>query len=373
MTRQAAHAPVALAKFDNSLEKRFEKLLEDFDEAEYRQFESLWEPFGFLDYIVPPETRTRERGSESVTMDVTSDVAHHNPMNMTRKPPLLLGFPPAPSHVEPLSAFLPILISEPVRNGNMKSQSRRQDEGDEQNDDVDDEASELAGSMLGSTSSVTGTWHDLTNDLFRAGLTATPGSNIKIHEQTESLWLGLTAASSSWHVLAVAGGRNCGCTSESRMVCAVPAGGGIAVNGTRQMARVCSSAIRPSHSLVPILVPLRISPHPPVPPAPCVPPTAHALPVPLGSLQLVLRFPGFGLGGRDRGVRRRRREGPWVCGFEGRDAGGEERTGLRGPPGAKQSVRKGASRGKRNLFGEGPRLQGVRVVCHKLCGTDNWH
>ncbi|KAH9039674.1 kinase-like domain-containing protein [Lactarius hengduanensis] len=37
-----------------------------------------------------------------------------------------------------------------VRNGDVKSQSRRQDEEDEQNDDVDDEASEPAGSILGS-------------------------------------------------------------------------------------------------------------------------------------------------------------------------------------------------------------------------------
>jgi uncharacterized membrane protein YccC len=48
-----ASAQAALAKFDNALSKRFEKQLEDFDEAEYRQLESLRELFEFLDEIVP--------------------------------------------------------------------------------------------------------------------------------------------------------------------------------------------------------------------------------------------------------------------------------------------------------------------------------
>jgi condensin complex subunit 3 len=48
-----ASAQAALAKFDNALSKRFEKQLEDFNEAEYRQLESLRELFEFLDDIVP--------------------------------------------------------------------------------------------------------------------------------------------------------------------------------------------------------------------------------------------------------------------------------------------------------------------------------
>ena len=81
-----ASALAALAKFDNALSKRFEKQLEDFDEAEYRQLESLRELFEFLDDIVPldededeedeaPSTKkrgARKRRSESVTTDTTS-------------------------------------------------------------------------------------------------------------------------------------------------------------------------------------------------------------------------------------------------------------------------------------------------------------
>jgi condensin complex subunit 3 len=48
-----ASAQAALAKFDNALSERFEKQLEDFNEAEYRQLESLRELFEFLDDIVP--------------------------------------------------------------------------------------------------------------------------------------------------------------------------------------------------------------------------------------------------------------------------------------------------------------------------------
>ena len=84
-----ASAQSALAKFDTALSKRFEKQLEDFDEAEYRQLESLRELFAFLDEIVPLDededdeeevqharkrgaTATRKRRSESVTTDTTS-------------------------------------------------------------------------------------------------------------------------------------------------------------------------------------------------------------------------------------------------------------------------------------------------------------
>ncbi|KAF8268083.1 nuclear condensing complex subunit [Lactarius quietus] len=78
-----ASAQAALAKFDTALSKRFEKQLEDFDEAEYRQLESLRELFEFLDDIVPldededeedePKKRgVRKRRSESVTTDTTS-------------------------------------------------------------------------------------------------------------------------------------------------------------------------------------------------------------------------------------------------------------------------------------------------------------
>ena len=81
-----ASAQAALAKFENALSKRFEKQLEDFNEAEYRQLESLRELFEFLDDIVPldededeedeaPSTKkrgARKRRSESVTTDATS-------------------------------------------------------------------------------------------------------------------------------------------------------------------------------------------------------------------------------------------------------------------------------------------------------------
>jgi condensin complex subunit 3 len=46
-------AVAALCKFDEALSKRFEKQLEDFNEAEYRQLESLQELFEFLDDIMP--------------------------------------------------------------------------------------------------------------------------------------------------------------------------------------------------------------------------------------------------------------------------------------------------------------------------------
>jgi condensin complex subunit 3 len=83
-----ASAQAALAKFDTALSKRFEKQLEDFDEAEYRQLESLRELFAFLDEIVPLDedededeevlhvrkrgATARKRRSESVTTDTTS-------------------------------------------------------------------------------------------------------------------------------------------------------------------------------------------------------------------------------------------------------------------------------------------------------------
>jgi hypothetical protein len=150
-----ASAQAALAKFDNALSKRFEKQLEDFNEAEYRQLESLRELFEFLDDIVPldededeedelPSTTkkraARKRRSESVTTDATSaddgprtprgaraarrglstgsdfiericsyfviqdDDGHHNPMEtmrtMSKPPHLLQWFPPAPCHAE---------------------------------------------------------------------------------------------------------------------------------------------------------------------------------------------------------------------------------------------------------------------------------
>jgi condensin complex subunit 3 len=81
-----ATALAALVKFDSALSKRFEKQLEDFDEAEYRQLESLQELFEFLDEIVPldededeeeepqasKKRAARKRRSESVTTDSTS-------------------------------------------------------------------------------------------------------------------------------------------------------------------------------------------------------------------------------------------------------------------------------------------------------------
>lgn len=81
-----ASALAALIKFDSALSKRFEKQLEDFGEAEYRQLQSLQELFEFLDEIVPldeddddeedaPTSKkraARKRRSESVTTDGTS-------------------------------------------------------------------------------------------------------------------------------------------------------------------------------------------------------------------------------------------------------------------------------------------------------------
>jgi condensin complex subunit 3 len=89
-----ASALAALVKFDSVLSKRFEKQLEDFNESEYRQLQSLQELFKFLDDIMPldedgdgdgdgdeeeeaaaaaAKKRTaRKRRSESVTSDATS-------------------------------------------------------------------------------------------------------------------------------------------------------------------------------------------------------------------------------------------------------------------------------------------------------------
>lgn len=85
-----ASALAALVKFDSVLSKRFEKQLEDFNESEYRQLQSLQELFKFLDDIMPldededgdeeedaaaaavKKRTARKRRSESVTSDATS-------------------------------------------------------------------------------------------------------------------------------------------------------------------------------------------------------------------------------------------------------------------------------------------------------------
>ena len=83
-----ASALAALVKFDSALSKRFEKQLEDFNESEYRQLQSLQELFKFLDDIMPldededgdeeeeasaaKKRAARKRRSESVTSDATS-------------------------------------------------------------------------------------------------------------------------------------------------------------------------------------------------------------------------------------------------------------------------------------------------------------
>ena len=79
-----ASAVAALSKFDDALSKQFEKQLEDFNEAEYRQLQSLQELFEFLDDIMPLDedeeeeaTASKKRGarkrrSVSVTTDATS-------------------------------------------------------------------------------------------------------------------------------------------------------------------------------------------------------------------------------------------------------------------------------------------------------------
>jgi condensin complex subunit 3 len=83
-----ASALAALVKFDSTLSKRFEKQLEDFNESEYRQLQSLQELFKFLDDIMPldededgdeeeeasaaKKRAPRKRRSESVTSDATS-------------------------------------------------------------------------------------------------------------------------------------------------------------------------------------------------------------------------------------------------------------------------------------------------------------
>jgi condensin complex subunit 3 len=83
-----ASALAALVKFDGVLSKRFEKQLEDFNESEYRQLQSLQELFEFLDDIMPQDEdengdeeeeapaakrrAARKRRSESVASDATS-------------------------------------------------------------------------------------------------------------------------------------------------------------------------------------------------------------------------------------------------------------------------------------------------------------
>lgn len=83
-----ASALAALVKFDGALSKRFEKQLEDFNESEYRQLQSLQELFEFLDDIMPldededadaeeeapaaKKRAARKRRSESVTSDATN-------------------------------------------------------------------------------------------------------------------------------------------------------------------------------------------------------------------------------------------------------------------------------------------------------------
>ena len=83
-----ASALAALVKFDGALSKRFEKQLENFNESEYRQLQSLQELFEFLDDIMPldededgdedeeapaaKKRAARKRRSESVTSDATS-------------------------------------------------------------------------------------------------------------------------------------------------------------------------------------------------------------------------------------------------------------------------------------------------------------
>lgn len=82
-----ASALAALVKFDSALSKRFERQLEDFNESEYRQLQSLQELFEFLDEIMPldeddddeeeepsatKKRAVRKRRSESVTSDATS-------------------------------------------------------------------------------------------------------------------------------------------------------------------------------------------------------------------------------------------------------------------------------------------------------------
>jgi condensin complex subunit 3 len=83
-----ASALAALVKFDGALSKQFEKQLEDFNESEYRQLQSLQELFEFLDDIMPldededgdedeeapvaKKRAARKRRSESVTSDAAS-------------------------------------------------------------------------------------------------------------------------------------------------------------------------------------------------------------------------------------------------------------------------------------------------------------
>ena len=46
---------MAFSKFETAFTKKFEKLLEDFSEEEFRKLEELDELFMFLDSIFPPE------------------------------------------------------------------------------------------------------------------------------------------------------------------------------------------------------------------------------------------------------------------------------------------------------------------------------
>lgn len=71
----------AFSKFEATFTKKFEKLLEDFSEEEFRKLEELDELFMFLDSIFPPddeETETdipRKRGRKRYKFELISFAA----------------------------------------------------------------------------------------------------------------------------------------------------------------------------------------------------------------------------------------------------------------------------------------------------------
>ncbi|KAI0063895.1 hypothetical protein BV25DRAFT_1823946 [Artomyces pyxidatus] len=162
-------ANTAFTKFDNSISKKFEKQLEDFDEAEYRQLESLKDLFEFLDDIIPdddeeevelPKKRaTRKRRSESVATDAqsTADEGRTTPAASRRKgkgrakrPRLShsdedeeeeqdVGSPPtsaAPTRAMPRRAATKKVVMKPiVLEGDTDEDEEEEDDDDEDEDE----------------------------------------------------------------------------------------------------------------------------------------------------------------------------------------------------------------------------------------------
>ncbi|THH04391.1 hypothetical protein EW145_g5552 [Phellinidium pouzarii] len=86
----------ALTRFDNTISKKFEAQLEEFNEEEYRQLENLKDLFDFLDDIIPeddeeevkPKRGPRKRRSESIATTATETGADEDDYVGTPEPKL---------------------------------------------------------------------------------------------------------------------------------------------------------------------------------------------------------------------------------------------------------------------------------------------